>query len=270
MKSQLKKIRSWSEILGTRLSGMPPRRMRRGISPLWFDYARSGRDQLEFFTELCGLKPADSVLDMGCGVGRIALPLTQYLSSEGRYEGFDIRDYMITWCQQNITARHPNFRFQAVPVASSTRPGEHQAATYRFPYPDESFDLACASALFTDLNADATENYISEARRVLRPGGVVVATFNLYNSQSLKLIPAGSIDRIWPYDYGAYRLADENTPETNVGYDECWVRPTYARLGLRIVEPIRPDASYAPSRAPGRGTQAAHLWYTCSVIAVRE
>ena len=207
------------------------------------------------------------MLDIGCGVGRIALPLTRYLSSEGRYEGFDIRGYMIGWCQRNITSSHPNFRFTAVSVASSTRPGEQQAAAFRFPYPDESFDFAFASALFTDLTAGATENYLAEARRVLRPGGVLAATFNLYNTESLKLIPT-PLERIWPHDFGSYRLADRTITETNVGYDECWVRPTYSRLGLHIVEPIRPDASYQPARGPENG-EAAHLWYTCCIIAVR-
>ena len=190
MKNQLKNARARYEAVGTRMTGLPPRRIRRGISPLWFDFARSGQDQVRFFAELCGLRPDQSVLDIGCGVGRIALPLTRYLSSEGRYEGFDIRGYMIGWCQRNITSSHPNFRFTAVSVASSTRPGEQQAAAFRFPYPDEYFDLAFASALFTDLTGGATENYLAEARRVLRPGGVLAATFNLYNSDSLKLIPA--------------------------------------------------------------------------------
>ena len=36
-----------------------------------------------------GLKPEHRVLDIGCGVGRVALPLTRYLTS-GTYDGFDI------------------------------------------------------------------------------------------------------------------------------------------------------------------------------------
>lgn len=69
---------------------LPPRRIRVWISPLWFDYDRTGSDQLEYFMELGGLRPTDHFLDIACGVGRIAAPLTRYLAPSGGYEGFDL------------------------------------------------------------------------------------------------------------------------------------------------------------------------------------
>ena len=36
------------------------------------------------------LSPDHRVLDIGCGTGRMAIPLTSFLSKKGSYEGFDI------------------------------------------------------------------------------------------------------------------------------------------------------------------------------------
>ena len=104
----------------TRATGLPPRRLRAQISPLWFDFKESGNDQLEFLVELCGLQPTDHVLDIGCGVGRLAVPLTRYLNSEGRYDGFDVIPHLIDWCDTEIGAKHENFRFHVADVFSST------------------------------------------------------------------------------------------------------------------------------------------------------
>jgi len=272
LRNRLKQVRDLGESIATRATNMPPRRIRRGISPLWSDFKGTGRDQVEFLVELCGLRPSHRVLDIGCGVGRLALPLSQYLNSEGAYEGFDILDYMINWCRKNISSRHANFHFETAAVASTTgssSPGQ-SAEGYRFPYEDDSFDLAYAGSLFTHLTAGGTENYLAEAVRTLRPGGVLVATFNLYNSESQALIPGRRLAEIWPNDYGTYRIKEKDSPESNVAFDEAYLRKVYQRVGLTIVEPIRPDVSYSPVRAPQHGNGAPHLWYTTCIIAVAD
>src|SRR5688572_26220823 len=72
-----------------RAAGLPPRQLRAWISPLWFDFHDTGRSQLEFFVEIAGLQPSHRVLDIACGVGRVAMPLATYLDDAGGYEGFD-------------------------------------------------------------------------------------------------------------------------------------------------------------------------------------
>ena len=57
-----------------------------------------------------GLEPTHTVLEIGCGIGRDAIPLTEILS-EGRYVGIDIIKRSIDWCTDNIAKRHPNFGF---------------------------------------------------------------------------------------------------------------------------------------------------------------
>ena len=84
-----------------------------GVDP---EFKVIGAQFLKFFIELGGLKPGDKVLDVGCGIGRIALALAQYISREGEYQGFDIINDGIRWCARNITPKFPNFHFQAVEV----------------------------------------------------------------------------------------------------------------------------------------------------------
>jgi SAM-dependent methyltransferase len=272
LKAALKQARDVAETVTVRVSGVPPRRIRKGISPLWFDFTRTGRDQLEFFTELAGLRPTDRVLDIGCGVGRIAIPLTGYLSASGGYDGFDILPYMIDWDRENISARHPNFRFHLAEIASTTNQAQAatlDAAEYRFPFGDDTFDFAYAGSLFTHLVPGGTENYLAEAARTLKSGGRLVATFNLYNEQTQSRLPGRNLATAWPFELGHYRLKEKDAPESNVAYEEGWLREAYKRAGLTILEPLRPDASYSPARAPKRG-DAPHLWYSMGVIAIKD
>lgn len=101
---------------------------------------------------------------------------------------------------------------------------------------------------------------------MLRPGGIFVATWNMYNSETERVLPGRNLRTAWPHRREAHRISDAEHPESNVAYDELWLRPHYAEAGLHIVEPIRPDATYSPLRVP-RGVEAAHLWYTCTIIA---
>jgi SAM-dependent methyltransferase len=115
---------------------VPPRRLRGFIGSS--DYRATG-EFLSYFRNLCGLQPQHRVLDVGCGIGRMAVPLTEYLSSADSYEGIDIVPQGIAWCSVNITPKFPNFRFQLADVFSKyyNPVSRTLASEYRFPFPDD-------------------------------------------------------------------------------------------------------------------------------------
>ncbi len=75
------------------------------------DFLREGRRVVELLKKEGELSPHHRVLDMGSGIGRIAIPLTRELDSNGSYEGFDIIELGISWCRKNIGKKYPNFKF---------------------------------------------------------------------------------------------------------------------------------------------------------------
>ena len=138
-----------------------------------------GQEFLGYFKNLANLSPDDNVLDIGCGCGRIAYPLTEYLSSKAIYEGFDVDPVMIDWCIKNIQSRKPNFHFQHLDIYNQfyTPDGILDSTEVIFLYPREAFDFACAISVFTHLYDREVIHYLEETYRVLKPGGTLFATF---------------------------------------------------------------------------------------------
>jgi SAM-dependent methyltransferase len=66
-----------------------------------------------------GLQGDDSILDVGCGYGRLAFGLLNSLDFIGRYEGFDLQPRHIAWCREAITTRFSNFHFAHVDIANA-------------------------------------------------------------------------------------------------------------------------------------------------------
>ena len=206
------------------------------------DFRTVGREFADHLIRLGGLRPDDRVLDVGCGTGRIAVPLLDYLKA-GTYEGFDVHPEGIRWCEANITTRNPAFRFRSVPVQSGWfNPwGEEPASDFSFPYGDGEFDFAFAVSLFTHLLPPATERYLSELSRVLRPGGRWLATFFLIGEDGQPPIspewlpPPGWPEPVrfqQPIDHG--RILDPDNPERAVAHEEDWLREAIERAGLSL------------------------------------
>lgn len=206
------------------------------------DFKKVGEEFLQYFIEIGGLKKTDRILDVGCGKGRMAVPITKYLSQEGSYEGIDIVADGINWCSTTITAKYPNFRFQLADVYNKEYhpKGKHKSSDYKFPFEDKSFDFIFLTSVFTHMLPDDMENYLSEISRVLKPNGRCLITFFLLNQESLSHInkKQNKLEFNFKYNYGDYRVENNNIPEVAISYDENFVRNLYEKHSLKIVEPI--------------------------------
>ena len=199
------------------------------------DFAATGDEFLTHFIELGALQPDERVLDVGCGIGRMARPLAGYLTGDGAYEGFDVNREGIRWCRRRYRA-HPNFRFEVADLfnARYNPQGSQRADEFRFPYHDASFSFVFATSVFTHLlEADAT-NYLAECGRVLAPGGRLLATFFLLNEASRSLIAEGSSGLQFLDTDARVAILDEALPEEAVAYDDEWVLEALRHSGLQL------------------------------------
>jgi SAM-dependent methyltransferase len=205
------------------------------------DFVATGNEFLGHFIELAGLQPGDAVLDVGCGIGRIARPLVGYLSADGSYDGFDVSRDGIGWCRRRYRAI-PNFRFQVADLFNRryNPHGTHTAADYPFPYESSHFDLAVLTSVLTHLLEEETDHYLAEVARVLKPGGRMLATFFVLDEASRAAIAAGrsGLQFLDPENHVA--VVSEDLPEEAVAYDARWLRERLTAHGLRLREPIHP------------------------------
>ncbi len=202
------------------------------------DFKEIGENFLRHFVHAGGLQKKAKVLDVGCGIGRMAIPLTQYLDRTASYEGFDIVAAGIEWCEKQITSRYPNFRFHLVSVKNNMyRKNGINAYEYRFPYEDETFDFVFLTSVFTHMRPADMENYLSEVSRVLKTGKICFNTYFLINSEALSLM---NVDpRKLEASRSVYYSVDAENPETSIAYKESYIRACYREKGLRMSEPIR-------------------------------
>ena len=107
-----------------------------------------------------GLRPDDYLIDVGCGSGRLAKPLTSYLS--GHYSGFDVVADLVEHARK--IAGRSDWRFSVV---------DH----IQIPEPDGCADMVCFFSVFTHLLHEQSYWYLEEAIRVLKPGGKIVFSF---------------------------------------------------------------------------------------------
>jgi len=231
-----------------RLSGQrdqltPPKKLRAfiGINSEK-DFKSVGDEFFKYFIDLGKLKLYERVLDVGCGIGRMAVPLTEYLNEKGSYEGFDIYAEGINWATKSISSKFPNFHFKFVDIQNkSYNPeGKFKASDFKFPYENDYFDFIFLTSVFTHMLPKDLENYLSELVRVLKTNGRCLITFFLLDEESSKLVETKQSSMDFKYTLAeGLRTIDNKEPENALAYDENHVKMLYKKYGLTIEEPVR-------------------------------
>jgi SAM-dependent methyltransferase len=200
------------------------------------DFIADGRAFLETLVQFTGLTPGGQVLDIGSGQGRMALPLTGFLSAEGRYTGLEIVKSGVDWCEQAYVA-HENFTFHHADVFNSyyNPGGQYQSSDYPFPFPDDEFDVIFLASVFTHMRPADIAHYLKEISRCLKPGGRCLASFFLLGEDSRAAISCGESAVVFRFPVDEHSLsATEIDPENAIAIDEGFIRLAYEKNGLKI------------------------------------
>lgn len=122
------------------------------------NFASVGQLLLDFLRQ-SGLVDGMSLIDIGCGSGRLARPLAKQMKVE--YLGTDVVPELLAYARTNAPK---NYRFELVDGLSI--PAEARCA-----------DMVCAFSVFTHLLHEETFVYLKECHRVLKPGGKLIFSF---------------------------------------------------------------------------------------------
>lgn len=162
------------------------------------DPVANGDLNFALLKRLLSLRPDMKILDFGCGCGRLALPVLEYLDGSGHYLGVDIIPELVRFCRQEITPHYSNSEFWQIAgtnthykswlsnIASHNSEIETMNAI-----PDDSFDLAVAFSVFTHLKLKEIDKCLGHFSRILRPGGQIVFSSFLINNSSRKYLKQG-------------------------------------------------------------------------------
>lgn len=214
------------------------------------------------------LKPGMAILDIGVGGGRTAPRLSQ-LSS--RYVGIDYAEGMVAACKRRFP--HLEFRHGDATDLGEFRDGEFDAVVFSFN------GIDCIPELAGRARA------MSEAARVLRPGGVFIVSS--LNARCLAVWPqlstarAAEIPRRIAYSlYATFRLAARVLPTATFWRGSGYVRdPVHGGLvhynvtrpemtrqleaaGFEVVEIVGSHVQYSE-----RSSVTPWYYYACRKVA---
>lgn len=170
-----RRILAGSEPIKADESGVQPSR----YEDLYEHHARSEGDdgvgsgdydivgEIEFdVLRAVGLESSSTLLDFGCGNGRLGVHVVPYLTS-GTYIGTDIAPTFLAQAGR---------RLEPLRLASGCSVRLIHQRDESFDLPDHSIDVACAFSVFTHMEHEDMYRYLVQLKRVVRKTGTVVVS----------------------------------------------------------------------------------------------
>ncbi len=215
-----------------------------GGGPETFDVIATAHQTI--LDEIVGIKSNYVVLEIGCAIGRDAIPLTDKLT-HGRYYGVDIIYPSIEWCSNNITPLHPNFTFHHFDVKDQLHnpSGVMKTTDIHLPLEDCSVDRIIVWSVFTHMYMEDILHYFKEFKRCLKPGGLTYATCFIFDDMSIastkKIYPA-EFNLRFEHELSVSTLYDVRTT-TKSPYDAFLRNLLIETSGLKLARFIKGDWS---------------------------
>jgi len=211
----------------------------------WFRWAEEWSVLLRVYA---GLGRKSHVLDIGCGLGRIAFPL-RYIIRDGHYTGFDVDRRFINFLEKSFAPAYPSFKFVWADLKNTyyNPGGTYETANYRFPCEAESVDVAFAASIFTHMVPHNTAHYFMETGRALKPGGKCLFSFFLldhYRPSQPRPFMFAKADFSFGYSFDSYgdrfAISRPDNPEFMTAYSTRLIQEMASAAGLRISGPVLP------------------------------
>lgn len=168
-----------------------------------------------------GLQSGHYLVDVGCGSGRLAVKLRDWL--KGRYLGTDIDSQLLDYAA--AAAGRRDWRFEL-------------CNGFSVPEADGVADMVCFFSVFTHLLHEESYVYLLEAKRVLRPGGRIVFSFLDFSSP-----------HHWEIFEGNMREIGKTAP-LNMFMSRDMVPVWAAHLGMRLLELVDSRTPHIPLTEP--------------------
>ena len=115
-----------------------------------------------------------NILDFGCGWGRIIRFFLKDVDPSGLY-GVDVNINIIEICQQSNLR---GIEFKQINILPPIQ------------FPDNMFDIIYLFSVFSHLSEEACMKWLAEFQRILRPGGIAIATTrsrrNIYSLPNIR------------------------------------------------------------------------------------
>jgi len=136
--------------------------------------------------EMAAAAPDEAVLDVGCGTGSLAIALKAKVGESGEVKGIDASPEMIEQARRKAAKQGAGAGFEV-------------ALIEELPFPEGRFDLVVSSFMLHHLPDEVKRRGLAEIRRVLKPGGRLLAVDFSGTSQSV----TGHLLSIFGHTHGA-------------------------------------------------------------------
>jgi SAM-dependent methyltransferase len=188
-----------------------------------------------------------SVLDVGCGCGRIATALTQYLGASADYVGVDIVPGLVAFGRRYITSRFPQFRFLLLDESNKTydawrgRKSVMDLTRLSDAKPKGSVDLAISVSLFTHLDYAPAVEILTAISRMLKGDGQVFVTVFVLDAEAQEGIKTGRTGFGFKHRTLSGKLHAEKVedPTYAVAYDLKLLEELAQAAGLKLERWVR-------------------------------